>query len=158
MVSKWLPNDRQVVVKWSLSGLPMVAKWSPSGLHVVCQCHRVISGMNGWDWLNGNLCKHLIYEHPSWSGANNDDNMVNVPMCQLACCIPEIGDGAGWDLFSLLTPAPLTYSLLEPAKNCGKKYWHKCPVLYRFHTSNTIFASWSHINKLWCKKCIMCLQ
>ena len=49
--------------------------------------------------------------------ADDNNNMANVPMRQLAGCIPEIADGAGRDLFSLLTPAPpLTYSLLEGKK------------------------------------------
>ena len=40
----------------------------------------------------------------------DNNNMANVPMRQLAGCIPEIADGAARDLFSLLTPAPLTYT------------------------------------------------
>ena len=35
------------------------------------------------------------------------NKMANALMRQLAGCIPEIADGAGRDLFSLLTPAPL---------------------------------------------------
>ena len=49
----------------------------------------------------------------------DDNNMANVPMRQLAGCIPEIADGAGRDLFSLLTPN--TYpSYIEEGKKAEK--------------------------------------
>lgn len=76
-------------------------------------------------WVFDNVQKlKLRSKHLKWGFkplriyCHNNHNMGNVPMCQLACCIPEIADGAGRDLFSLLTPAPLTYSLLE-----DKKIW-----------------------------------
>ena len=50
--------------------------------------------------------------------ADDNNNMANVPMRQLAGCIPEIADGAGRDLFSLLTPAP-PYILV--ARSRGEK-------------------------------------
>ena len=75
-------------------------------------------------WVFDNVQKlKLRSKHLKWGFkplriyCHNNHNMGNVPMCQLACCIPEIADGAGRDLFSLLTPATLTYSLLE-----GKKH------------------------------------
>ena len=49
----------------------------------------------------------------------DDNNMANVPMRQLAGCIPEIADGEGRDLFSLLTP--YTYpSYIQEGKKAEK--------------------------------------
>ena len=79
-------------------------------------------------WVFDNVQKlKLRSKHLKWGFkplriyCHNNHNMGNVPMCQLACCIPEIADGAGRDLFSLLTPAPLTYWLPEEAKKT-KRY------------------------------------
>ena len=73
--------------------------------------------------------------------------MVNVPMRQLACCIPEIADGAGRDLFSLLTPAPLTYSLIDgneaqKAKKCEKVLPKKCAKHYG--AGRDLFSLFTH--------------
>ena len=59
--------------------------------------------------------------------ADDNNNMANVPMRQLAGCIPEIADGAGRDLFSLLTPAPpLLHTRYSRAKKAEKYCQKRC--------------------------------
>ena len=57
----------------------------------------------------------------------DDNNIANVPMRQLAGCIPEIADGAARDLFSLLTPC--TY---PPYIQDDKKGKHLLPMFFLF--------------------------